>query len=92
MESSAQWSVLKNVGGIEHILTMMVELEKRRKIFCATVGVTRIRKSSSWIPQLIKEWMNHGLDRRESLSWCVLEQFRDEVNCGWVSFSENLHR
>jgi len=92
MESSVkelvQW---RGALEVEHIRTVMVKLEKSWKIFCAAVGVTRIGKSGSWISQLIKEWVDHCLDRRQSLCWCVLEQLGNKVDCGWISLSEDLH-
>jgi len=70
---------------------MMVELEKGREIFDAAIGVTRIRESGSWIPQFIKEWVNHCLDRRQPLSWGILEQLGNKVDCAWVGLSEDLY-
>jgi len=67
------------------------EIKKWRKISWTTILVTRIGKSSIWVPQLVKEWMNHGLDSRQALSRCVLQKLRDEIDGARIRFAENLY-
>lgn len=68
----------------------MSELEKVGHILGRTVRVARIRQLDIRVPQLIEEWVDHRLNSGKTLSRCVLEQFRDEVDCVGISLAEDL--
>ncbi len=69
---------------------MSGEVEEGGKILQRPIGVARIGQLGVRIPQLIKERMAHGLDRRETLSRGILEETGDEVDGIWRSFAEDL--
>lgn len=93
MESSV-WEVISKIkviiSSISTKLTMMREVEQDWQILAASGRVTRVGESRVRIPQFIKEWMNHGVHSRQSLSRRVLKQARDQVDRIWVRLTEHL--
>ena len=69
---------------------MVVEVKEVWQIPYSAVGVTRIRQTCAGVSQLVEEGVDHGINRRQSLSWCVLEQLRDQVDSVGVCFTEHL--
>lgn len=70
----------------------MGKVEKVRKILATTVRMSGIGQASIGISQLIKEWVYHRFDCRESLCGRVLEQARDQIDRVWIRLAENLGR
>jgi hypothetical protein len=70
--------------------TVKCEIEQGREVSSRSVGVTRVWQPRARIPQLIKEWMYHGIDGRETLGGGVFEEFRDQVNRIGVGLAEHL--
>lgn len=56
-------------------LTVVVELEEVRHVFRCAIGVARVGQLDVGIPELVEEWVHHGLDSGQTLSRRVLEQF-----------------
>lgn len=53
---------------------MMGKVEKRGQVFTASIRMTRVGKSGVGIPQLIEKGVHHGINRRQTLCRCVLQQ------------------
>jgi ribose 1,5-bisphosphokinase PhnN len=66
------------------------EFEEVRHIFGSAIGVARVGQLDVGIPELVEEWVHHGLDSGETLSRGVLKQFRNEINRVRISFAEDL--
>jgi hypothetical protein len=49
------------------VFTMVSEIEQSRKISSGPIRMTRVRQTCARIPQLVKEWLHHCVDRGESL-------------------------
>lgn len=69
---------------------MTREVEEDGHILDRTVGVARVWQTRARVAQLVEEWVHHGVDRRQTLSRCVLEQAGDEVDGVGVSLAEDL--
>jgi hypothetical protein len=67
------------------------ELEEVRHVFGCAIGVARVGQLDVRVPELVEEWVHHGLDSGETLSRGVLEQFRNEINRVRISFAEDLY-
>ena len=90
-----RWKALRTVLDLaetsrEVTITVMSEIEQLRQIPCGAVGMARIWKPGLRIPQLVEEGLHHGVDRGEALGGGVLQELRDQINRGRVSFPENL--
>ena len=72
------------------MLTMAREVEENWKILESTSWVARIWELGGWITELVEEWVNHGVGRRQSLSWRILKQARDKIDRVRVCLSEHL--
>jgi hypothetical protein len=55
--------------------TVVSELEEVRHVLGCAIGVARVGQLDVGIPELIEEWVDHGLDSGQTLSRGVLEQF-----------------
>lgn len=69
---------------------MMGEIVQLWQIAGGPVGVTRVWQACVGIPQLVKEWVDHGIDGRETLCRSVLEQLGDQIDGARVRLAENL--
>jgi len=74
----------------ESELTMAREIKECGQILDWAIWMTRIRKSGRGISQLIKEWVNHSINGRQSLGGSVLEQARNQLNGVRISLAEDL--
>lgn len=81
--------MFRDVNDVQH--TVVSELEEVGHVLGCAIGVARVGQLDVGIPELVEEWVNHGLDSGQTLSRCVLEQFGDEVNCIGVGFAEHLN-
>ena len=70
--------------------TMMREVEQLRHFLAATSGMSRIWESTIRSTKLVEERVNHGLDGGETLGRGVLQESRDQLNCIWSRFAEDL--
>jgi hypothetical protein len=52
--------------------------------------MTRVWQAGARIPQLIKEWVDHGIDGRKTLCGRIFEQFRDQIDRIRVSLPKHL--
>ena len=71
-------------------LTMAREIKQPWHLFRSSVRMTRVRKSALGIPQLVKERMTHGIDCRETLRWCILQERRNQINSIVRCFTKHL--
>lgn len=69
---------------------MTREVEEGRKVLDLAVRVTRVWKARVWIAQFVEERVHHGVDGRQALGWCVLEQAGDEIDGIAISLAEDL--
>lgn len=69
---------------------MTGEVKEDGHLLDRAVGVARIWETRARVTQLVEEWVHHGVDRRETLGRCVLEQAGDEVDGIGVSLAEDL--
>ena len=69
---------------------MVVEVVEGWQVPYSAVGVTRVRQTCVGVSQLIEEGVNHGVNSGQSLRWCVLQQFGDQVDRIRISFTEHL--
>ena len=56
-------------------LTVVSKLEKVGHVLGRATRVTRVGELDVGIPELVEEWVHHGLDSGQTLSRRVLEQF-----------------
>lgn len=70
---------------------MVVEVVEVWQVADSSVGVTRVRQTRVGIPQLVEEGVDHGVNGGQTLRWCVLQQFGDQVDSVRISFTEHLH-
>ena len=70
--------------------TMTGEVEEDGHLLDRAVGVARVWETRARVAQLVEEWVHHGVDRRQTLGRCVLEQAGDEVDGVGVSLAEDL--
>lgn len=71
---------------------MVRKVEEIWQILVRSVGVARVRQLRGWIPELVEEWMHHGVNCRQALCRRVLEQLRNQVDRIWVGLTEHLHQ
>ena len=69
---------------------MAREIKEGRQILDRAIWMTRIRESGRGLSQLIKEWVNHSVDGRQSLGGGILEEARNQLNGVRVSLAEDL--
>ena len=69
---------------------MVREVEESWQILVRSVGVARVRQLRGWVPQLVEEWMHHGVNCRQALRRRVFEQLRNQVDRIWVGLTEHL--
>ena len=69
---------------------MQGKVKERGEVPESTILVSRIGKFCAWIPQFIKEWVNHSIYGRQALCRGILEEFGDEVDGVGLCLSENL--
>lgn len=62
------------------------------KVASGTIRVTRVGQAGAWIPQLVKEGMDHGIDSGETLCGSVFEQLGDEIDGIRISLAEDLEQ
>jgi hypothetical protein len=55
------------------------------------VGVTRVRQTSAWVPQLIEEGVDHGINGRQPLSRRVFQQLGDQIDRIRIGLPEHLY-
>lgn len=72
------------------MLTVVVEVEEGRQIPHSAVGVARIGQTRVGVPQLIEEWVHHGINGGKSLCRCVFQQLGDQIDSAGIGFAENL--
>jgi len=66
------------------------EVEKHRQVLCWRIRVTRVGQLRGWVPELIKERVDHRFYRGETLCRCVLQQSRDQIDRVRISLPEHL--
>jgi hypothetical protein len=71
---------------------MVGKVVERGQVPHGSVGVARVGQAGVGVPQLVEEGVHHGVNGRQSLGRCVLEQLGDEVDCVVVSLAEHLSR
>ena len=69
---------------------MASEVEQCWEILQLTSLVPRVRQLRAWVPQLVEERMDHGVDSAESLGRGVLEELGNEIDCVRIGLAENL--
>lgn len=70
--------------------TVMSEIKEVGHLLGGSARVTRVRKASVGIAQLVEERMSHRLDGRQSLRRRVLEQPGDQIYRVGIRLTENL--
>jgi hypothetical protein len=88
MESSSH--VRKCIIVELHVLTMERKVVEFWHIPRGAVGVTRVWQTSAWVPQLIEEGVNHGVDGRQPLSRGVFQQLGDQIDRIRIGLPEHL--
>ncbi len=69
---------------------MSREVKQGRKFTRSATCMSGIRKTCTGISQFVEERLNHRIDCRQSLGWCVLQKSRDQIDCIWRSLPKNL--
>lgn len=69
---------------------MSREVKQGRKFARSTTCMSGVGKTGTGISQFVEERLNHRIDGRQSLGWCVLQKSRDQIDCIWRSLPENL--
>src|ERR1700760_3223008 len=69
---------------------MVGEVKEIRKIFAATIGVSRVWQPRIRVSEFVEERVHHCLDCRQSLCRRILEKSRDQVDSMWVRLAEDL--
>jgi len=59
------------------------KIEKTRQVLGTAIRMAGVREAAVRIAELVKEGVDHGIDGRETLSWGVLEQRRDQIDGLW---------
>lgn len=90
IESSEYESARKTISTWQARPTVTREVEQFWHLFSTTSGMPRVGESTIRSTKLVEEWVNHGLDGRETLSRGVLEKSRDQLNRIWGRFAEYL--
>jgi hypothetical protein len=71
---------------------MVREVEQRGELSWPSVLMAGIWKTRRRVPQLVEEWMYHGLDGGQPLRGCVLQELGNEIDGGCVRFAEYLKK
>ena len=71
-------------------LTVSREVEEIGQLPGETTGMTGVWKTRVRISQLVKEGMDHGVNRGEPLGGGIFEEGADKVDGIMGSFAENL--
>ncbi len=69
---------------------MTGEIEKGGQILDWAIWMTRVREAGRGLSQLVKEWVNHSIDGRQSLGGGILEEARNQLNGVRVSLAEDF--
>lgn len=70
--------------------TVSSEIKQSWEVTDLARAMSGIGQLSVGIPEFVEEWMHHGVNGSLSLSGCILEKSRDEINGVGVSLAENL--
>jgi len=69
---------------------MAGEIKESWHILDWSIWMAGVGESSCRVSQLIKEWVNHSINGRESLRRSVLEKARNKLNGSRISLAEHL--
>jgi hypothetical protein len=69
---------------------MTREVEELWELLRRPVGVTRVGEATSRVTKLVKEWVAHCLDSRQTLSRRIFEQSGDQLDCVRRCLAEDL--
>ena len=72
------------------VLTMASEVEQCREFLQLPSLVSRVRQLRVWVPQLVEERMDHGVDSAQPLGRSVLKELGDEIYRIRICLAENL--
>lgn len=62
---------------------MLGEIEKTRQVLGTAIRMAGVGEAAVRIAELVEEWVDHGIDGRETLSRRVFEQRRDQIDSLW---------